>query len=231
MKESWSLANWVPDVSVGSVDRQLALKVALATVLSAGAGYLLWKNRGHFQRPQRFKQDRLKQECEQLRKKIEQTINNSPPIVYTQTTDYIQQEDTPAGQTKKFGYIIQKIKNGDLPKKPANPEFKQSNVFLPPFEQGICIDDDFTKHHRLLYNKFPARIGHLLITTKEFREQKAPVTQQDFEAMLKVLSLYKGFVFFNSGPVAGASQKHKHYQYIKTASLPHSVIPVQTLID
>ena len=34
-------------------------------------------------------------------------------------------------------------------------------------------------------------------------------------------------MFFNSGPIAGASQNHKHMQVVPVKSLPNSKIPIQ----
>ena len=49
-----------------------------------------------------------------------------------------------------------------------NPlHFRKSDVFLEPFEEGICLEDNLTKSHRLIFNKYPSRAYHLLVITKE----------------------------------------------------------------
>lgn len=48
-----------------------------------------------------------------------------------------------------------------------NLGFRQSDVFLKPFESGICIEENLTQRHRLIFNKFPARKHHVLVITKE----------------------------------------------------------------
>lgn len=45
--------------------------------------------------------------------------------------------------------------------------FRQSDIFLKPFESGICIEENLTKKHRLIFNKYPARKHHVLVITKE----------------------------------------------------------------
>lgn len=45
--------------------------------------------------------------------------------------------------------------------------FRKSDVFLEPFEKGICIEDNLTKDHRLLFNKLPSRDYNVLIVTKQ----------------------------------------------------------------
>jgi ATP adenylyltransferase/5',5'''-P-1,P-4-tetraphosphate phosphorylase II len=39
-----------------------------------------------------------------------------------------------------------------------------SNPFLPPFEEGLFIDD-LNSSHRLLFNKFPIFKNHLLVVS------------------------------------------------------------------
>ena len=45
--------------------------------------------------------------------------------------------------------------------------YRQSDIYLKPFESGICIEENLTTNHRLLFNKYPARKQHLLVITKE----------------------------------------------------------------
>ena len=35
------------------------------------------------------------------------------------------------------------------------PAYRASGVFCEPFEPGICIEDDLTASHRLIFNKYP----------------------------------------------------------------------------
>eukprot|EP00347_Sterkiella_histriomuscorum_P014537 403360498 len=104
--------------------------------------------------------------------------------------------------------------------------FRKSDVFLEPFEPGICIDDSLTKTHRLLFNKFPSRAYHILIVTKEKEKQGDLINIRDFEALLIPMKTLDGFVFYNSGQKSGASQNHKHIQVIPTKSLPNKKIPI-----
>jgi ATP adenylyltransferase/5',5'''-P-1,P-4-tetraphosphate phosphorylase II len=48
-----------------------------------------------------------------------------------------------------------------------NVPCRKSDIFLEPFEEGICIKDNLTRTHRLLFNKYPGREYHVLIVTKE----------------------------------------------------------------
>lgn len=86
------------------------------------------------------------------------------------------------------------------------------NPFLP------CDPDLFVGHfsttHLGLLNKFNAVDHHLLIVTRQFEDQQLPLTESDFAVALQVLQEKPGLIFYNSGPVAGASQPHRHLQWI-----------------
>ena len=104
--------------------------------------------------------------------------------------------------------------------------FRKSDVFLEPFEEGICIDDNLTKTHRLLFNKYPAWVYHVLVITKEKEKQGDVINQRDFEASLLAMITLDGFLYYNSSPISGASQPHKHLQVIPISSLPNRRIPI-----
>lgn len=99
---------------------------------------------------------------------------------------------------------------------------------MKPFEAGICIEESLTPHHRLIFNKFPARKHHLLVITKEPERQSSRLNKRDFEAALLALkSLDEAFLYYNAGEIAGASQDHKHMQIIPVSSLQNGKIPIQ----
>ena len=108
-----------------------------------------------------------------------------------------------------------------------NLGFRQSDVFLKPFEAGICVEESLTEHHRLIFNKFPARKHHVLVITKEPERQSSKLNTEDFKAALIALkTLDEAFLYYNAGAVAGASQDHKHMQVIPVQSLPNGRIPI-----
>lgn len=89
-----------------------------------------------------------------------------------------------------------------------------SNPFLP-YESSLYVGEAGA-HHVCLLNKFPVLSPHLLICTKEFVPQKTVLTQEDFSAWLLGVNGNDVLGFYNSGPVAGASQPHRHMQLVKT---------------
>lgn len=99
-----------------------------------------------------------------------------------------------------------------MPGGPRDPDF---NPFLSP-------DPELTvgpvgEQHVIILNKFPVCDRHLVLARREFAEQLAPLTVQDFAALAVIMSESGGLGFYNGGVQAGASQRHKHVQWIPTA--------------
>lgn len=92
---------------------------------------------------------------------------------------------------------------------PRDPDF---NPFLPP-------DPELTvgpvgDHHVAILNKFPVSPRHLVLARTEFHEQQTGLEHEDFLATALILSASGGLGFYNGGAAAGASQRHKHVQWI-----------------
>lgn len=86
------------------------------------------------------------------------------------------------------------------------------NPFLP-YERDLFVAD-LSDTHVALLNKFPAVENHILMITRAFAEQLSPLDAADFYAVARVLGALDGLVFFNGGAVGGASQRHKHLQFM-----------------
>lgn len=94
-----------------------------------------------------------------------------------------------------------------------DPDF---NPFLPPdpdLTVGLLGDE-----HVAVLNKYPVIARHLLIVTREFESQTVPLDLADFTALAQVMSELGGLGFYNGGTDAGASQRHKHMQWIPEAA-------------
>ncbi|MGA1621565.1 MAG: ATP adenylyltransferase family protein [Synechocystis sp.] len=89
---------------------------------------------------------------------------------------------------------------------------EKRNPFLP-FEADLLVGY-FSQTHLGLLNKFNAVDHHLLIVTRQFEDQQTPLNPPDFAAAVQVLQEKPGLIFYNSGPIAGASQPHRHLQWI-----------------
>jgi ATP adenylyltransferase len=113
---------------------------------------------------------------------------------------------------------------GHVDKKLADPTTTatsgSTNPFLP-YDPNLFVGD-VSQTHACLLNKYPIIEGHLLVVTRSFQEQETILNQSDFRAAWRCLSEVDGVVFYNSGPVAGASQPHKHMQLIPHPPEPHA---------
>lgn len=82
-----------------------------------------------------------------------------------------------------------------------------------PYEEELYVAD-LGENHVCLLNKFNVFDQHLLIVTRAFEEQEALINEQDFAALARCMAEFDGLAFYNGGTVAGASQRHKHLQYV-----------------
>lgn len=92
---------------------------------------------------------------------------------------------------------------------PRDPDF---NPFLPP-DPALTVGP-VGPHHVAILNKFPVSSRHLVLARTKFHEQQTGVALEDFQAMASILSGSGGLGFYNGGTAAGASQRHKHVQWI-----------------
>jgi ATP adenylyltransferase len=104
------------------------------------------------------------------------------------------------------------------------------NPFLPP-EEALRVAD-LSESHLCLLNKFPVTEGHLLIVTRDFEEQDAPLTAADFDALWRGLGEAEALGFYNAGKDAGASQRHKHLQLVPLPLGPvEPPVPIEPLLE
>ncbi|WP_445635182.1 Phosphorylase [Nostoc sp. DSM 114161] len=106
---------------------------------------------------------------------------------------------------------------------------KEFNPFLP-YEEDLFVAD-ISDTHVCILNKFNVVDYHLLIITRAFEEQESLLTLEDFTAMWVCLADFDGLGFYNSGKIAGASQRHKHLQLVPLPLAPSgSQIPIEPLL-
>lgn len=105
----------------------------------------------------------------------------------------------------------------NLSKKQAKPDkgAPRPNPFLP-YEPELFVAD-LSDTHVCILNKYNVLAEHLLLITRSYESQDSLLTLADFTALLDVIRENGGLGFFNGGKVAGASQHHKHLQWLPTA--------------
>lgn len=96
-----------------------------------------------------------------------------------------------------------------LPGGPRDPNF---NPFLNP-DPALTVGPIGTQH-TIVLNKFPVCLHHLVLARRTFAEQLTPLERCDFEVLAQLLCTLGGLGFYNGGAPAGASQRHKHVQWI-----------------
>jgi ATP adenylyltransferase len=128
--------------------------------------------------------------------------------------------------------ILSNLARKNAAKKKQNKQASAGKDFNPflPYEQDLYVAD-ISDTHVCILNKFNVVDYHLLIITRDFEEQESLLTVADFAAMWACLAGMDGLAFYNSGKLAGASQRHKHLQLVPlpfTASQPQ--IPITPLL-
>jgi ATP adenylyltransferase len=92
---------------------------------------------------------------------------------------------------------------------PPAPGF---NPFLP-YNPELFVAEVSATHVALL-NKYPVVEDHLLLVTRVFEPQDGVLTRADLAALALCLAEFDGLAFYNAGRAAGASQQHRHLQYV-----------------
>lgn len=129
-----------------------------------------------------------------------------------------------------LSFVVRHVKaleqKQELPGGPRDPNF---NPFLPP-DPALTVGPIGT-HHVAILNKYPVSRRHLVLARKEFAEQLSALELSDFEALAQVLSNCGGLGFYNGGAPAGASQRHKHVQWVPAAADNASLRMFRSVLD
>jgi sulfate adenylyltransferase (ADP) / ATP adenylyltransferase len=130
-----------------------------------------------------------------------------------------------------IAYVLRQLNNlqRKLDAKKTQDEIAKRGVAFNPFlpyEEELYVGD-ITPTHVCLLNKFNIVDHHILIITRAFEDQTMLLTSADFEALGLALAEIDGLAFYNGGPPAGASQKHKHLQVVPLPMSPEVRIPIE----
>ncbi|MBD2681193.1 MULTISPECIES: phosphorylase [Nostoc] len=142
--------------------------------------------------------------------------------------EFVEQDDV--------RFLVRILSNLNRKKAAKEKQEKQSatsgqefNPFLP-YEEDLFVAD-ISDTHVCILNKFNVVDYHLLIITRAFEEQESLLTLEDFTAMWACLADFDGLGFYNSGKLAGASQRHKHLQLVPLPLAPSGLqIPIEPLL-
>lgn len=99
-----------------------------------------------------------------------------------------------------------------------------------PYDKDLFVAT-LSDSHVCLLNKFNVMDHHLLIVTRAFEEQEALLDRQDFDAVWACMVELDGLTFYNGGRAAGASQRHKHLQFVPLPlGLRGPPVPIEPLL-
>ncbi|KAF1841590.1 Ap4A phosphorylase-like protein II [Cucurbitaria berberidis CBS 394.84] len=110
----------------------------------------------------------------------------------------------------------------------ATPKQKIDPFDNPPSALHIVDIPTSIPTHLLVLNKFPIIASHFILATKSNKNQTHVLEQDDLEATYACLKAWQEgpgdkqkrlFAFFNSGEHSGASQPHRHLQFLPLESM------------
>ncbi|EOD43020.1 putative bis(5 -nucleosyl)-tetraphosphatase protein [Neofusicoccum parvum UCRNP2] len=123
----------------------------------------------------------------------------------------------------------------DDPAAPDEPPQKKFDPFEAPSDDLLvaAVPEPAEPSHLLVLNKFPVIRDHLIIATKENKPQTQLLEQDDLDATYATLAEWERakrgpmvggrlFAFFNSGEHSGASQPHRHLQFLPVDNMRSS---------
>jgi len=103
-----------------------------------------------------------------------------------------------------------------LANKPSNNS--SDNKKKPDFDPFLPVDSNlFVCEHRdynIVLNKFNVNPHHVLLTTKEWQSQDDDLNMKDFASSWYIIKNMNTLAFYNHGKESGASQHHKHVQFL-----------------
>ncbi|KAJ1462576.1 hypothetical protein M885DRAFT_610617 [Pelagophyceae sp. CCMP2097] len=88
----------------------------------------------------------------------------------------------------------------------------------------------FGGRYNVILNKFATIPGHALLVTASFELQSSEMTALDLDALHRVAEASHALGFFNSGPVSGASQLHRHFQLVPEI-IDGARTPIRAAVD
>lgn len=100
---------------------------------------------------------------------------------------------------------------------------------------------DESLHHILVLNKFPIIANHFILATKDYKRQTHLLEEEDVYQTYRCLRQWSRpasygaqqgrlFGFFNSGDHSGASQPHRHVQFLPVEDIMDDQTPSWTLL-
>jgi ATP adenylyltransferase len=110
----------------------------------------------------------------------------------------------------------------------AHSDARPIDPFAVP-EPDLVVGD-LSPTYICLLNKFNVLDDHLLVVTRDFVDQRAPLAAGDFAALQACMRGRSSLGFYNGGREAGASQPHRHLQVVPLPlSLRGPAVPIESV--
>jgi ATP adenylyltransferase len=164
---------------------------------------------------------------EQIRKTTERALSSGVLLPAPTTLTFVED-----GSIRFFVRVLASLQRKDEARKKqaaTASSHEQVNPFLPP-EKDLTVADISDTHVAIL-NKYNVVENHLLIVTRSFEDQEMLLTAHDFDALWICMAEFNCLGFYNGGPEAGASQRHKHLQIVPLPLAPEGpAVPIEPLL-
>lgn len=159
-------------------------------------------------------------------------------------TEYIRFSEKDISVQAHEGYLVGEpytykvIRLDSLVDRPESNDGHKDPFSQP--EPELAIDLNYSDSHFLVLNRFPVLFGHFMMVTKEFESQNNPLSLNEIGSIFQILTTLgdnpeqrKWFAFYNCGPESGASQPHKHIQFMsipeKFKTIPERILELERI--
>lgn len=174
----------------------------------------------------------LKSLATQVKKKLDLAIDAGDAFFYP-SEQVTLQESAATGvlwQIRTVPALLKKPKANDAPSQDQEtkqeevkkPEQNKSDVFAPPYVPNLHVRD-LGPDHVVLLNKFCVVPQHFLMVTREFASQDLPPSPATLSLAYRIVAAHRGSTellgFYNCGKTSGASQPHRHLQFVQCPPL------------
>ncbi|PSK45158.1 hypothetical protein B9Z65_2298 [Elsinoe australis] len=163
-----------------------------------------------------------------VRKKYE-IAGQSGALIFSDTQVTILQPDSwsPASYQLRYCPALEKK---PTQKKPEQQDNKSFDPFENPSPDLLITEVPLQNPtHLLVLNKYPIIHQHFILATKDYAKQTDLLEPDDLATTYAVLKAWeddgggKLFAFFNSGLESGASQPHRHVQFVPVDEMRRDV--------
>ncbi|KAJ9477804.1 Diadenosine 5',5'''-P1,P4-tetraphosphate phosphorylase 2 [Pseudozyma hubeiensis] len=161
-----------------------------------------------------------------VKKKFDVAIAEGDAFFYPSKKITLQESESTGilWQIRTVPALLKKPKSNDSTptQQTSKPEQNKSDVFAPPYVPNLHVTD-LGSDHVLLLNKFCVVPQHFLLVTRSFESQDLPPAPATLSLAYRIVSAHRGetelLAFYNCGTTSGASQPHRHLQFVQCPPL------------